>query len=298
MIKRFFISLTFAIGLACSASAASGDLFPYPTPPDDIDNLYDRCDFIITRFWNPCDFKSAFSRQEVLNATFGDWVGFMPYAHADTVKVAIDRLLQRVRKHPKQMLGLARMAENWAYCDTAAIFSEDIYYPFAAAVAANNKISRVDRARFEQHVRIIDNARVGRPMQHLLWVDRQDNQCSIDDVRTQMVVVMFNNSDCDECALARVRLSADINAQTLIKAGVLTIVCLEPGDATEEWHTAAASFPDNWVVGASADADEWFALRQSPEIYLLDSRHKVLAKGFNIDGLLAALYQLRQTTGL
>lgn len=287
-----------AVSAAGSCSAASGDLFPYPVPPEGVDNLYDRCDWIITRFWNQCDFKSAFSRQEALNATFGDWVGFMPYAHADTVHAAIDRLLERVRKQPKQLLGFARMAESWTYCDTAAIFSEEIYYPFAAAVAANNKVSKADRARFEQHVRIIDNARIGQPVNHLEWVDRAGQPASISSVRTQMIVVMFNDSDCDECALARVRLSADINAQALIRAGVLSIVCLEPTEATEEWLTAAQSLPQDWIVGASADADEWFALRQSPEIYLLDSRHKVLAKGITVDGLMAALYQLRQNAGL
>lgn len=298
MIKRFFIGLVMAISAVGGCSAASGDLFPYPTPPEGVDNLYDRCDWIITRFWNPCDFKSAFSRQEALNATFGDWVGFMPYAHVDTVHAAIDRLLERLRKQPKQLLGIARMAENWTYCDTAPIFSEEIYYPFAAAVAANNKIPAADRARFEQHVRIIDNTRLNQPLTHLEWVDRQGQPTSIATVRTQMIVVMFNNSDCDECALARVRLSADINIQALIRAGILTMVCLEPTEATDEWLSAAQSLPDNWVVGASADADEWFPLRQSPEIYLLDSRHKVLAKGITIDGLMAAMYQLRQNAGL
>lgn len=298
MIKRFFIGLVMSVSAVGACSAASGDLFPYPVPPEGVDNLYDRCDWIITRFWNQCDFKSAFSRQEALNATFGDWVGFMPYAHADTVHVAINRLLERLRKQPNQLLGVARMAENWSYCDTAPIFSEEIYYPFAAAVAANNKISAADRARFEHHMRIIDNTRINQPITHLEWVDRQGQAASISSVRTQMIVVMFNNSDCDECALARVRLSADINMQALIRAGILTMVCLEPTDASDQWRSAAQSLPDNWVVGASADADEWFPLRQSPEIYLLDSRHKVLAKGITVDGLIAAMYQLRQNAGI
>ena len=39
------------------------------------------------------------------------------------------------------------------------------------------------------------------------------------------------------------------------------MVCLEPTEATPEWFAAAQSLPDTWVVGASADADEWFPLR-------------------------------------
>ncbi|MDO4319955.1 MAG: DUF5106 domain-containing protein [Bacteroidales bacterium] len=288
------MALTAAIGM----HAADGDLFPYPVPPADMERLDERCDYLVTHFWDRCDMKSAFSKTEKLNNTFGDWISFMPYASADSVYTAIGRLLESVKKSGPQTLGLARMAEQWTYSDTAEIFSEEIYYPFAKAVAENRKISGADRARFENQVQIIDNVRQGGVMGHLQYVTPEGLPGSLETVRTQAIVVFINDHDCEDCALARVRLSADINANALIKAGLLTIMCIEPDEATPEWLEATTSYPAEWIVGASEDASSYFPLRTSPEFYLLDARHRVLAKGFPIDGMLRALAAIRANTGI
>lgn len=277
--------------------AADGDLFPYPVPPEGIERLEQRCDYLVSHFWDRCDFKSAMSKTEKLNNTFGDWIGFMPYATADTVYASIDRLLQKVKKSGPQTLHLARLAENWAYSDTA-MYSEDVFYPFALAAAKHSKISGADRARFENHVRIIDNTRVGKRMQHLDFVTPDGRKMNIDSLRTQAVLIFFNDHDCDDCSLARVRLSADYNTNRLIEAGLLTVVSIEPGDPTAEWQAAAATYPENWVVGAAPDADSWFNLRTSPTFYLIDARHKVLAKDFPIEGALRSVGAIRANSGL
>lgn len=296
--KKFFLSILVAIATILPVRGASGDLFPYPVPPDDMENLGERCDFLVTHFWDRCNFKAAFSSMDKLNNAFGDWVSFMPYATADSVHIAIDRLLKSVEKSGPHTLGLARMAEGWTYSDTASIFSEEIYYPFAKAAAEHKKINNADKARFISHVRIIDNTRVGGRVEHLDYRTIDGEPHSLNEARTQIVVIFFNDHDCDNCSLARIRLSADINATALQRAGLLTILCIEPGDMTDEWRSAAATYNTDWVVGVSENADEYFALRTSPSFYLLDSRHKLLAKNFDIDGLLAALASLRTNAGI
>lgn len=294
----FALIIALAAAAAPTARAADGDLFPYPVPPDDLQQLHQRCDYLVSHFWDRCDFKSAMSKTEKLNDTFGDWIGFIPYATADTVYAAIDRLMERVRKSGPQSLHMARLAENWTWSDSAALYSDDVYYPFARAAAGNKKISAADRARFESHARIIDNTRVGKIMHHLDFVTPDGRKMNLDSIRTQAILIFFNDHDCDDCTMARVRLSADHNANALIRAGVLTVLCIEPGDPTTEWHVAAASYPENWIVGAAPDADSWFSLRTSPSFYLIDSRHKVLAKDFPVDGAMRTIAALRANSGL
>ena len=297
--KRLILALIIAIaGAANTCLAADGDLFPYPVPPEDMETLGERCDYLVTHFWDRCSFRTAFSAREKLNNCFGDWISFMPYATADSVHVAIDRLLEQVKKSGPHTLALARMAEGWTYTDTTAIFSEEIYYPFAKAAAEHRKISDADKARFKSHVRIIDNTRRNERVGHLEYTLADGSHQNLDSVKTQIIVIIFNDHDCDNCALARLRLSADINATALLKAGLLTVLCIQPGEATEEWKLAAQSYPVEWVNAVSKDADEYFPLRTSPEFYLLDSRHRLLAKDFDIDGLLAALSALRTNTGI
>lgn len=296
--KRFLAYIFALVALCPLAKAADGDIVPYPVPPEDMTGLTDRCNFLVSRFWNHCDFKGAMSKKEKLSNTFGDWISFMPYASADTVHASIDRLLKQISKNGPQTLEFARLAERWAYCDSADIFSEEIYLPFARAAANHKKISGADRARFQSQVQIIENTTLRRPVKHLTWVTPEGQPGSIDDVHSQVIVLLFNDHDCDDCALARIRLNADINATAMQKAGILTVVSIEPFEATDEWREAAKSYPEEWIKGASEDADSWFALRTSPTIYILDARHKILAKDVRIDGLLAALQQVRQNSGL
>lgn len=296
--KKLFLTLMIAIAAAIPMRGADGELFPYPVPPEGTELLGDRCDYIVTHFWDRCDFKSAFSKMEKLNNTFGDWVSFMPYATADSVHVAIDRLLESVKKSGPHTLGLARMAEGWTFSDTTAIFSEELYYPFAKAAAEHKKISAADKARFLSQIRILDNTRVGQKVGHLNYVTFDGVKHTLDETKTQIVIIFFNDHECDACALARIRLSADINATALQRAGLLTVLSIEPAEMNDAWRTAVAGYPAEWVNGVSEDADEYFPLLTSPSFLLLDSRHKLLAKNFDIEGLLAALATLRTSAGI
>lgn len=295
--KRLILSLIVAITACSGLRAADGDIFPYPVPPEDMVSLGDRCDYLVTHFWDRCNFKSAFSTMDKLNDSFGDWISFMPYATADSVHVSIERLLESVKKSGPHTLGLARMAEGWCYSDTAMIISEEIYYPFAKAAATHGKIKGADKARFQSQVQIMDNTRLNDRVGHLDYVTLDGERHSLDETRSQIIILFFNDHECDNCALARIRLSADINASALIKAGVLTVISVEPSEVSDAWRGAATSYPAEWINGASATAAEYFPLRRSPEFYMLDSRHRLLAKNFDIDGLLAALATLRANSG-
>lgn len=296
--KKLIIYIMCLLAVSPNLRAADGDLFPYPVPPADMVRLDERCDFLVSRFWRGFDFKSGLSKRDKLNSTFGDWISFMPYASSDTVHVAIERLIKSVSKSGQNTLELARLAEAWVYSDTAEIHSEEIYYPFAKAAATHKKISSADRARFENQVRLMENSSVGNIVKTLNFTTPEGKKGSIDDIHTQMIVVLFNHHDCDYCILSRVRLSADINANTLIKNGLLTVLCIEPEEASDDWKASAAGFPENWTVGCWEDADEYFTLNSSPCIYLLNSKHKVLAKDIKTDDLLNALATMRQQTGL
>ncbi len=296
--KRIFAYILAVLAVSGTCSASDGDLFPYPKPTDDMVSLNERCDYIVSQFWKRCDFKGAMSKKEALNSTFGDWVSFLPYATADTVHASIDRMLESVRKSGPQTLELARLAEGWLYSDTSEIYSEEVYYPFAKAAASHKKISSADRAHFENHVRILDNTRKGERVGHLDFVTASGEKKSLDDFHTQMIVVMFNDHKSDACTLARVRLSADINATALIRAGLLTVICLDPAEADDDWKAAAETYPADWTVGTLPDARSYFNLRYTPSLFLLDARHRLLAKDIRIDGLLAALAGVRQNTGI
>ena len=272
--------------LTPTASGASGDLFPYPAPPDTMMALQPRCDFIVSRFWNRCNFDQAMRSPEKFNRAFGDWISIMQHASADTVHASIDRLLDKFAKKGPETLQLATMAENWLYSDTASILSEEIYLPFARAAANHKKISKADKARFKMHQSVIETSGLNATLPNLEFIRPDGTKGHLDEVNSGSVLIFINDPDCSDCNLARVRLSADYNAKQLIERGELSIVSIYPDEPNDEWR--AVSYPDTWTVGAMPDADLYFDLRSSPTFLFLNSRHKVLVKDMDLDYLLGA----------
>lgn len=285
-------------GMGGVAHAASGDLFPYPVPPDTMMNLQPRCDFIVSRFWERCNFGTAFTKEELLNRTIGDWFSIMPHATADTVHSAIDRLLKRFEKKGPETLALATMAENWLYSDTAQYFSDEIYLPFAKAAAENKKIGKTDKARFRTHVQIIESSRVGATVPDIPLVNADGTKTSLQAVKgSGSILLFFNDPDCFDCTIARIKLSADADTKQLIKRGELTVVSIYPGDTDDEnWAKARQSTDSLWVTVAMPEAYDYFDLRSTPLFVFLNRNHKVLATDLTIDYLQGAFRTANQAT--
>ena len=292
LLSAFVLSLCFSVRV----NAADNKLFPYPVAPDSVMNLTSRCNFLVDHFWDRCNFKTVFSSLDRLNAAFGDWTIFIPHASADTVHIAIDRLINNVRKSGPNTLSLARIAEGWLYSDTSEIFSEEVYLPFARAAAQHKKISGADRARFESQAKQIESSGIGAIVPPVGFTLPDGGKTNLGEVKSQYVVLFFSDPECEDCSLATLRLSVDMSTRSLIDSGVLSIVCLYPGDSKDsKWAEKTASLPSSWVAGANPDLDEYFDLRTSPAFFLLDKDHKVMAKNIYLDNLLNAFSILNQT---
>lgn len=120
MMKKilYTILLTLSAIIVTVPAKTAEPLFSYPIPPDSMQYLQQRCDYIISRFWDRCNFDRAIREPERFNTDFGAWVNIMPHASSDTVFTAIDNLLGRfAKKNGDITLRLAQMAENWLYSD-------------------------------------------------------------------------------------------------------------------------------------------------------------------------------------
>lgn len=292
--KRLIYSILTAIALTFSAAntasaQSEATLFPYPTAPEELPTLYQRCNYLVDHFWDKCNLHTAFSSKQKLNDAFGYWTQFMPYATRDTVFMSIDNLIDKVKKSGPNTLTLARMAENWLWSDSAEIHSDELYLPFARAAAGHKKISGADRARFAAHVKLIENSSVGSQLPALKLTAPDGSKSLLSDIDGVNVVLFFNDPDCTECNMARVRLSADYNAKRMLEAGKLVIVSIYPGNPNDAtWLAAATEYPESWITVAAPDADEYFDLRETPVIYLVNSK-VIKLKNVPLDNLLNGL---------
>lgn len=285
--KKLIVSALLTLA-SCFAASAKETYFPYPTPPESLVTLSDRTNYLVEHFWDRSNLKGVFSSRAKLTEAFSDYVSFMPYASADTVHASITRLIDAVKSNKKNLLTLGEIAEGALYSDTAEVLSDELYLPFASAVADSKGIPAASRARFAHQARVLANSKVGAIAPALSYVTPKGEKGNLGQVESPYTLLFFNDPDCEDCALVRVRLAADYNTRQLIDRGLLKIVSIYPDEASDEWRESVTNYPETWVVGASSEADNLFDMRHAPVMYFLDKDHKIIAKNMLIDNVIKA----------
>lgn len=267
-------------------------LFPYPEPPKDMTNLYERCNFLVYKFWDQCNIKAALSKKNKLNEAFGHWLGFMPYASADTVYLAIDNFHKSFKKSGEQSLAIAKMAEAWLYSESAQFRSDELYSRFVDAAVVNKKIPAEERRYFEAQKKILDNSSVGRKVPDIELTKADGTKTSFYADSAEFTLVFVYPPDCMDCSFARVRLSADMVINQLNDGGIVRVVSLFAGEPDASFLTAVTSFPENWLNVASPQTGEYFDMRVKPALYYLDKDHRIIAKDLSVDNIISAFHKL------
>lgn len=275
------VLLTATTGIYAQNDALLVDV---PVPPEQIQRLDERCNYIVDNFWKRLNFKSAFSSLDRMEATLGQFLSVTPYATADTVFMAIDRLIAGVEKaDAKNLLPLARMAERWTVGDTAQYASEDLMLPFAKAVAASKKLKGADKEYYALMAQRMENSRVGATPADFTFTVPDGSIARLSEVTAPTVLIFFYDPSDFDSRLARTRLGNEYVVKTLIDHNLLQVVAIYPGEPTDEWQADVASMPDRWVIGAAPGIDRYFTIKGMPQIYFLDEDRRITDKDFNVD---------------
>lgn len=291
--KKLLLIAVFIITCFASSMAENKTLFPYPTAPESLTSMEERCSYVVERFWDRCNIDQAFSSRVRLQQSFDDYGQLIPYASSESVHKSIDKLLERLKKKPDQLLAFAQMAEGYFYSDTAHIVCDEAYYPFAQAVADNKKVKSAEKARFAAQARVLAGSQVNMVAPDFTYVSPDGTQHKLSELPSGYVILFFNDPDCSDCMMARVRLAADYNIDQFIKRGQLNVVSIYPGDPEdEEWKSVAERLPENWIKGACADVDLIYDMRDAPVIYYLNSKHVIMSKSMTATQLINAFREI------
>lgn len=283
MRKTFAIFLLFFLGVRL---AAAQSLFQLPIVPDSIQTLSDRCDYLAEHYWDYCEPKQAMGHREKLSDELSTYLNILINADADKAVKGVEGLTKKFGKDAGDLLFLTTQAERMLYGDSAATWVDELYIPFLEAAIGHKKIDKANKARFQHQLTTLANSLPGRVAPSLPLKLGDGTKGNLDDFNAQALVIFFNDPDCDECRLARMRLDADILTNQLIDKGIVKVVSLSLG---EPWPDS----PSRWVNAANEDADLTFDLRgETPQFYVLDRDHKIRFKHLDADQVLDIMRQL------
>lgn len=282
------IALLLLLSFSKAYAADANKLFPYPEAPQEMTNLYQRCNFLVDKFWEKCDIKGAFSSRAKLNMAFRDWLSFMPYASADTVYMSIDRFNQNFKKDGQRAAIVMQMAEGWLYSDTASYPSDELYSRFVDAAVANKKINADLRKHYEAQKLILDNSSVGKVVPDIKLTRADGTTTTFSADSANFTLLMVYNPGSMDARFAKVRLSADMVLNQLNDQGIVRVVTLRNGPADTDFAVDATSMPQNWINVASDETSKYFDIRIDPTIYYLDNEHRIIGKQLSVDNILEA----------
>lgn len=285
--KKIITSLLFII--ATLPIYADDIFFQYPQAPENLTTLSQRANYVVEHFWDKCNLKSAFSSRDKMTKAFRDYITYMQFAAKDTTISSINNLIKAVQKTPKNMLTLGEIAEETLYGDSAMFWSDELYLYFANAVINTKKLSKAEKARYKHHSTVLTNSMVGSKLPNFTFTTPKGEKVEFDSVNAPAIILFFNDIECADCQLAKVRLATNINLNKLINNGVIKIVTIYPGEPSKEWETEVESYPNNWIIGANEEIYDMFDMRTSPTIYQLDDKHTIIAKNLNVEGIISVV---------
>lgn len=298
--KRLIYLLLLAL-TAIGANAQSQDSikmpvtpFEYPLAPDSITSLQGKTSYVMLRFWDKADLKKLMADTAKFRKAFHDYVSFIPFAHVDSIKKSVSALTSRFSNDPKAMLIIAQTAEKELFGPEADFWSEEPYMLFIRPLLTNKKVKAQDKERYLSQIKMLNSSQVGSNIAPLSYTTRHGAVHNLYDQKGDFILLLFQNEECDDCSMMRLRLEADIATGNVVKDGRLKIVIINPGKDTPGWRSAMANYPYEWEIGSSTKAAEEVDLRFMPTSYLLDNEYKIVLKNMDLNQILSLTSALNQ----
>ena len=269
------------------AEQQPGTLFAYPMAPDTCSTLEERCNFIISHFWDSFDISKPISDDAAFETTFRDFVDFFRYSHRNVVMAAVRDFVNKAQSNTANLQKVGEVAERALYGTDAEYWSDEVYVAFAKALAASKQLPRNVRDHYAEQLSRINTVQIGS-MLDFEYVDINGLKQRLSNLTAKTYILLFLDDSTDSM-IGRLRLSTDVALNSLLDGGEAVLVCLSTNKYSADWATAAAGYADNWVIGCGENLSRDLDLRAFPCCYILDEQRTIVNKALSVESLMAAV---------
>ena len=269
------------------AEQQPGTLFAYPLAPDTCSTLEERCNFIITHFWDGFDISKPITDDAAFERTFRDFVDFFRYSHRNVVMSTVRDFINKAQSDASNLQKVGRVAESALYGTEAEYWSDEVYVAFAKALAGSKQLPRDVRDHYASQLARINSVQVGA-MLDFEFVGLDGLKQHLSDLNAKTFILLFLDDSTDSM-IGRLRLSTDVALNALLNEGEATLVCWCANKYTADWASAAAGYADNWIIGCGENLAKDLDLRAFPVCYMLDDQRTILNKTLSVEALMTAV---------
>lgn len=257
-------------------------LFEYPVPPDNLEGLAERCNWLMDHFWDAMDFKTKNTvDQSALNHAFSVYANAMMHADVTKADESVDRLISKIAKNPVLSIQFAKAAEETVYGPRAEFWIDEVFIKFIDNVLANKSLGKDRKLRYETIRKKLASSLQGSVPSEFDYMTPEGKTAHYHP-NGIITVIQFGTPDCPECRLAKLKMDTDITFSSMVEKGKINVLYINPSPA-QGWQEEMKGYPANWHVGASEGVVDLYDLRIAPAIYVIDREGKIAVKNVNIE---------------
>lgn len=188
---------------------------------------------------------------------------------------------------------LVRLISLYVYDPNSPVRSEELYRPFAQALAGCPLISALERERYAREARLCALNRPGTRAADFRFVDTSGRLHTLHGLKADRLLLVFGNPDCHACKELQASLENSVELSAAIASGKLKVVDIYIDEDIDAWKAHIPEYPASWLNGYDPDfvirTDLLYNVRALPSLYLLSEDKTVLLKDATPEQIFTAL---------
>lgn len=272
-------------------------LFEYPIPPEEMESLEERCNYLVKNFWNDFDFKKKQPiDQYALNEAFKVYCTAFQFASVKEIDQSVDKLISKISSDPVYLLQFTKAAEFNLYSPNADFWIDSIYLKFLDALVKNKKISENRKEKYIAQAKALRESATGNTAPTFSFTDLNGESKNYFPMSTPTLLI-FGDPENTDWRLERLRMDSNFKLGEAIDKGKINILYIAipaSGSAplNEDWKNAVSNYNKKWTIGTSDEAQKVYDTRLNPSIFLVGSDGKILYKNISAPQAVSLILEL------
>ena len=289
----FFFCISALVGntFKSEAQIVVEPLFEYPTAPEEMESITERCDFIVTNFWNKFDFKQKSTvDQNALNDAMNVYLTSIYYGSEIVGKSEYDKLVEKVSKNPVLLTQFLKAAEENLYGNRAEFWNDSMYLKMLEAYLKNKKIPESRKSKYQKQYDALKVSQIGLPMPEFDFLDKNKEPKRYFPMSTP-TLLLFGDPSQTEWRMARLKMETNLALTEALEKGKVNIIYIV-SVPSETWQSEVSNYSSKWTLGQSDSIGSQIDVRVLPTLYLVGSEGNIILKNVSLEAAVTALLDL------
>ena len=188
-------------------------------------------------------------------------------------------------------------AEKYLYNPNSPFRNEILYEFFLKEVLATKAIDPLYKIRFQKQFEMAQRNRPEMKATNFNFALKDGTTSSLFQVKTKLLLLYFQNPDCNECKATRGKIVQSKVVTQLIENGRLKVLAIYPDQDLTLWNKHYSEFPTTWIngydKGTIVTKNQLYDLKAIPTLYLLDGNKTVLLRDATVEEIEAYLQGIK-----